>query len=67
MQNLLTILLTLFLLVSCGAKSAKNTDEIGKNDTAQISEGVYTDVNFSADSLRLSEASGGFRTASAEH
>lgn len=50
MQNLLTILLILFLLVSCGGKSAKNTDEIGKNDTAQVSEGINPNVSFSADS-----------------
>lgn len=50
MQNLLTILLTLCLLVSCGAKSVKNTDEIGENDTPQVSEGINENVNFSADS-----------------
>ena len=50
MQNLLTTLLTIFLLVSCGAKSAKNTDEIGKNDTAQVAEDINANVNFSVDS-----------------
>lgn len=50
MQNLLTILLTLFLLVSCGAKSAKNTDELGKNDNTQVSEEINANMNFSADS-----------------
>ena len=50
MQNVVTILLSIFLLISCGSKSAKNTDEIGENTNAPTSGSIDTDVKFSADS-----------------
>lgn len=51
MQNLLTTLLIIFLLVSCGVKKAKSADEIGENVTeAMRGDSLSGSDIFSADS-----------------